>query len=80
MLREFKHLHEVAYPDEVVKDSKGRPLSKPNKIKALQDQKANSIADMAHVLKMQKQKVGNYTRSWFHKTPARFAESQVCVS
>ena len=53
-LREFKLLHEVAWPDEAVRDPKGRPLSKPDKIRALQDQKANSIADMAHVLAMHK--------------------------
>ena len=56
-LREFKHLHAVSYPLDVITNEKGKYAGKllPRKMrgKKLMDQKANSIADMAAVLAIQ---------------------------
>ena len=56
-LREFKHLHEVAYPLSLVtqKDGPhaGNLMSKKEKSRIIMDQKANAIADMAAVLAIQ---------------------------
>lgn len=43
-LREFRRLHELSYPEEML------ALPKAERGKALNDQKANSVADMAAVL------------------------------
>ncbi|KAI9837396.1 MAG: hypothetical protein M1837_002984 [Sclerophora amabilis] len=54
-LREFKRLHELAWNKEDFKSSKnpGVMMSKKERGKKLMNQKANSIADMAAVLKLQ---------------------------
>ena len=51
-LREFRLLHEVAYPRSVVADPKNPKCNLPKRLKgkALMDQKANSVADLAAVL------------------------------
>ncbi|KAL8871302.1 MAG: hypothetical protein Q9174_002836 [Haloplaca sp. 1 TL-2023] len=59
-LRELRHLHETRYPIETIRRipemGRGSPLhSTKVRGKILMDQKANSIADMAAVLKLQKQ-------------------------
>jgi hypothetical protein len=50
-------LHEVAYDPEIVTEKEGKHagkiMRKKRKGKVLMNQKANSIADMAHVLAMQ---------------------------
>ncbi len=54
-LREFRKLHELSYDVEIVKDKErpGMLLNKKKKGRVLMNQKANSIADMAAVLKQQ---------------------------
>ncbi|KAI1417808.1 transcriptional regulation of mitochondrial recombination-domain-containing protein [Hypoxylon sp. FL1857] len=49
-LRECKTLHELSWGDEMFYDEEGGPLTKHERGKKLNDQKANSIADMATVL------------------------------
>ncbi|KAI9698765.1 MAG: hypothetical protein M1836_003875 [Candelina mexicana] len=49
-LREYRKLHELSYPLDVIKDKNGKLLSKKQRGKKLMDQKANSIADIAAVL------------------------------
>ena len=57
-LREFKHLHEVAYPRSAIlqpADSRkaGQLLPTPQRGRTLLDQRANAVADMAAVLALQ---------------------------
>ncbi|KAI1777831.1 transcriptional regulation of mitochondrial recombination-domain-containing protein [Hypoxylon cercidicola] len=49
-LRECKSLHELAWGDDMFYDKDGKPLSKHERGKRLNDQKANTIADIAAVL------------------------------
>ncbi|OTA81914.1 hypothetical protein M434DRAFT_401189 [Hypoxylon sp. CO27-5] len=49
-LRECKTLHELAWGDDMSYAGDGKPLSKHERGKKLNDQKANTIADMAAVL------------------------------
>lgn len=52
-LREFRKLHEMAWGDEVLRDKNGviRPLQGKNSRRvALNDQRANTVADIAAVL------------------------------
>ncbi|KAI0840591.1 transcriptional regulation of mitochondrial recombination-domain-containing protein [Hypoxylon sp. FL0890] len=49
-LRECKTLHELAWGDDMFYDKDGKPLSKHERGKKLNDQKANTIADMAAIL------------------------------
>ncbi|KAI9810295.1 MAG: hypothetical protein M1827_006345 [Pycnora praestabilis] len=50
-LREYRKIHETAYPTDYVKDEKtGGVMSKKKRGRKLMDQKANSIADIAAVL------------------------------
>ncbi|OTA66648.1 hypothetical protein K449DRAFT_430961 [Hypoxylon sp. EC38] len=49
-LRECKTLHELAWGDDMFYAEDGKPLSKHERGKRLNDQKANTIADMAAVL------------------------------
>jgi hypothetical protein len=52
-LREYRKLHELSYPLGLIKGEKGRLLGKKARGKVLMDQKANSVADIAAVLKGQ---------------------------
>ncbi|KAL9029831.1 MAG: hypothetical protein Q9196_001976 [Gyalolechia fulgens] len=56
-LREFRRLHETSYPLSLITRPGSRHLLEPKKKrgKILMDQKANSIADLAAVLALQKQ-------------------------
>ncbi|KAI4201868.1 MAG: hypothetical protein LQ346_002072 [Caloplaca aetnensis] len=59
-LREFRRLHETSYPISLVTRTDGphagkQLLPKKNRGKVLMDQKANSIADLAAVLALQKE-------------------------
>ncbi|KAL8958215.1 MAG: hypothetical protein Q9193_004685 [Seirophora villosa] len=54
-LREFRRLHETAYPLSLITRAKDQLLPKKQRGKLLMDQKANSIADLAAVLKLQKE-------------------------
>ncbi|OTB06855.1 hypothetical protein M426DRAFT_9283 [Hypoxylon sp. CI-4A] len=49
-LRECKQLHELTWGDDMFFDKDGNPLSKHKRGKKLNDQKANTVADMAAVL------------------------------
>lgn len=53
-LREFRRLHETAYPLELVRQKEGKNkgllMGKKQRGRVLMDQKANSVADMAAVL------------------------------
>lgn len=49
-LRECKTLHELSWGDDMFYDKDGNPLSKHERGKKLNNQKANAIADMAAVL------------------------------
>lgn len=50
-LREFRHVHELAWGDEILRDPEtGRTRTKAERGRALCDQRANAIADMAAVL------------------------------
>lgn len=49
-LRECKTLHELSWSDDMFYDKDGKPLSKHERGKKINDQKANTIADMAAVL------------------------------
>ena len=57
MLREFRILHETSYPLDIITETegkwKGSLLPKKRRGKVLMDQKANSVADLAAVLKLQ---------------------------
>ncbi|KAF6222342.1 hypothetical protein HO133_001428 [Letharia lupina] len=57
-LREFRALHEKSYPLDIIRETegkwKGSLLPKKRRGKVLMDQKANSIADLAAVLQLQK--------------------------
>jgi Transcriptional regulation of mitochondrial recombination len=52
-LREYRKLHELSYPLELIQDKGGRLLGKKARGKVLMNQKANSVADIAAVLKGQ---------------------------
>ncbi|MCJ1454500.1 hypothetical protein MMC28_004853 [Mycoblastus sanguinarius] len=56
-LREFRRLHETSYPLEIITETegkhKGNLFSKKKRGKALMNQKANSVADLAAVLLQQ---------------------------
>ncbi|KAI4144126.1 MAG: hypothetical protein L6R35_000730 [Caloplaca aegaea] len=54
-LREFRRLHETSYPLSLITRAKGQLLPKKQRGKVLMDQKANSIADLAAVLQLQKE-------------------------
>ncbi|KAI0145940.1 transcriptional regulation of mitochondrial recombination-domain-containing protein [Hypoxylon sp. NC0597] len=49
-LRECKTLHELAWGDDMFYAEDGKPLTKHERGKKLNDQKANTIADMAAIL------------------------------
>jgi hypothetical protein len=49
-LREFRRLHELSWGDEILFDETGRTRTKRERGAALNNQKANTIADMAAVL------------------------------
>ena len=57
MLREFRTLHEMSYPLDLITETEGRwkgsLLPRKRRAKVLMDQKANSIADLAAVLQLQ---------------------------
>lgn len=56
-LREFRMLHEMSYPLDIITEKegkwKGSLLPKKRRGKVLMDQKANSVADLAAVLQLQ---------------------------
>ncbi|KAH0556235.1 hypothetical protein GP486_005837 [Trichoglossum hirsutum] len=52
-LREYRKLHELSCPLELIKGEKGRLLGRKARGKVLMDQKANSVADIAAVLEAQ---------------------------
>lgn len=58
-LREFRVLHEMNYPLDLVKETegkwKGSLMPKKRRGKVLMDQKANSVADLAAVLQLQEE-------------------------
>ncbi|KAL8712108.1 MAG: hypothetical protein Q9220_003542 [cf. Caloplaca sp. 1 TL-2023] len=58
-LREFRRLHETSYPLSLITQTegphKGQLHSTKKRGKILMDQKANSIADLAEVLRLQKE-------------------------
>ncbi|KAH0544360.1 hypothetical protein FGG08_001501 [Glutinoglossum americanum] len=49
-LREYRKLHELSYPLELIKGENGRLLGKKARGKILMNQKENSVADIAAVL------------------------------
>ncbi|KAI9837352.1 MAG: hypothetical protein M1819_000427 [Sarea resinae] len=55
-LREFKMLHELSYPLDLIRDEKtGQLLGKKKRAKKIMDQKATAVADIAAVLKLQEE-------------------------
>ncbi|KAI9783230.1 MAG: hypothetical protein M1839_004070 [Geoglossum umbratile] len=56
-LREYRKLHELSYPLELIRGKDGRLLGKKARGKILMNQKANSVADIAAVLKGQEEEL-----------------------
>ena len=73
-LREFRRLHETNYPRSVVADPANPKcnLPKKKKGKVLMDQKANSVADLAAVLKIQEKGPGRERMERFKRAKKAF--------
>ena len=81
-LREYKRLHEYAYPISTIRTDPDDPLSplleRKKRARVLMDQKANAIADMAAVLKAQQEEAeGKWSRKRKYKFDKRLSKQTI---
>ena len=70
-LREFRRVHELSWGDEILLDPEtGRTRSKPERGRALNDQRANAVADLAAVLSGE---AGEGSKMWIETDEERKA-------
>ncbi|KZF26922.1 hypothetical protein L228DRAFT_258277 [Xylona heveae TC161] len=76
-LREFRKLHELQWPEDKMRnpDNPSQLMTKKQRAKALMNQKANSIADMAAVLHWQ-EKIATIAREEEEVAQAKRAEKE----